>query len=287
MDSLTANDARALFAGMSATRPPGPQVGEISDGVLDGAVGKLAYRLYRPPTPGPHAIVAYFHGGGWVLGSEESDDPFCRDLCLRSNAILVSVNYRHAPEHRFPAAALDAFAAIRWIAANAQALGGTPGRLSVCGWSAGGNIAAVACQMACDAGGPQVRGQVLVNPVTDFDLTTGSAVTHAEGYLLTTATMRWFWDHYANLSDRADPRASPLRWKDLSRLPPALVVTCEFDPLRDQGAAYAEALAAAGVPSRHLDCRGQIHSSLTSVDIVLSAAAARAEIANTLRNFGE
>jgi acetyl esterase/lipase len=137
--------------------------------------------------------------------------------------------------------------------------------------------------MARDAGRPAIDGQVLVNPVTDCDLTSGSAVTNADGYLLTTATMRWFWDQYAEPGDRTDPRASPLRAKDLSRLPPALVVTCEFDPLRDQGAAYAQALAAAGVPSRHLACRGQIHTSLTSVDVILSAAAARAEIAEAIR----
>jgi cation diffusion facilitator CzcD-associated flavoprotein CzcO/acetyl esterase/lipase len=287
IESLSAKEARALFIAMAVTRPPGPEVGEISDGVLQGAAGDLAYRLYRPPTPGPHPLVAYFHGGGWVCGGADSDDPFCRDLCVRSDAIFVSVGYRRAPEQRFPAAALDAYAAIQWLAAHADALGGKPGRLAVCGWSAGGNIAAVACQLARDAGGPDIDGQVLVTPVTDFDLTSASAVDNAEGYLLTTALMRWFWDHYADQSDRADPLASPLRAKNLSNLPPALVVTCEFDPLRDQGAAYAEALAAAGVPARHLPCRGHVHTSLTAVDVILSGAGARAEIGETLRRFFE
>ena len=122
---------------MAAERPPGPEVGEIVDGVLPGAAGVLDYRLYRPARPGPHPIVAYFHGGGWVLGSLDSDDPLCRDLCVRSDAIIVSVNYRHAPEARFPAAADDAFAAVQWIAANANELGGIPGQLAVAGWSAG------------------------------------------------------------------------------------------------------------------------------------------------------
>ena len=220
-----------------------------------------------------------------MFGGTDSDDPFCRDLCVRSEAIVVSVGYRPAPEHRFPAAALDAFAAVGWIAANAQGLGGKPGRLAVCGWSAGGNVAAVACQLARDAGGPHIAGQVLVNPVTDWDLTDRSAVDNAEGYVLTTALMQWFWNHYADLADRKDPKASPLRAKDLSRLPPALIVTCEFDPLRDQGAAYAEALAEAGVASRHLPCRGQIHTSLTAVDLILSATAARAEIGKTLARY--
>jgi acetyl esterase/lipase len=285
LETLSAADARTMVTAMAAQRPTGPIVGEILDGVLQGAAGELIYRLYRPTTRGPHSIVAYFHGGGWVFGGADSDDPFCRDLCVRSDAVIVSVGYRHAPEHRFPAAALDAFAAVQWIGANAPSLGGTPGRLAVCGWSAGGNVAAVACQLARDAGGPRISGQLLVNPVTDWDLSGGSAVENAEGYVLTTALMKWFWDHYASPADRRDPRASPLRAKDLSGLPPALIVTSEFDPLRDQGAAYADALARAGVESRHLPCRGHIHTSLTAVDLILSGTGARAQMGEGLRRF--
>jgi cation diffusion facilitator CzcD-associated flavoprotein CzcO/acetyl esterase/lipase len=285
VETLTVPAARALMSAMGAGRPPGPNVGEIVDGVLQGAAGELPYRLYRPKTKGPHAIVGYFHGGGWVLGAADSDDPFCRDLCVRADAIIVTVGYRHAPEDRFPAAALDAFAALTWIADHAVRLGAEQGRLAVCGWSAGGNLAAVVCQMARDAGGPHIAGQVLVNPVTDWDLTRGSGIENAEGYVLTGALMQWFWDHYADLPDRKNPNASPLRAKDLSRLPPALIVTSEFDPLRDQGAAYADALAAAGVASRHLPCRGHIHTSLVAVDLIVSGAAVRAEIAAALRGF--
>jgi len=270
---------------MAFGRPPGPAVGDVADGVLPGAAGPLAYRRYRPPSPGPHPIVVYFHGGGWVLGGLDSDDPFCRDLCARSDAIVVSVDYRHAPEARFPAAIEDGFAALRWIAANADALGGDAGRLAVCGWSAGGNIAAVVCQMARDAGGPYIAGQVLVTPVTDCDFTRESYVANGEGYLLTAPMMRGFWDHYADPADRALPAASPLRARDLSGLPSALVVTCEFDPLRDEGAAYARALAAAGVDAQHLPCRGQIHMSVPAVDVILSAAGAREEIGAALRRF--
>jgi cation diffusion facilitator CzcD-associated flavoprotein CzcO/acetyl esterase/lipase len=285
LETLTVPAARSLIVAMGAGRPPGPDVGEIVDGALQGAAGELPYRLYRPKTKGPHPIVGYFHGGGWVFGAADSDDPFCRDLCVRADAIILSVGYRHAPEYRFPAAALDAFAALKWIAAHAAVLGTEPGRLAVCGWSAGGNLAAVACQLARGAGGPHIAGQVLVNPVTDWDLTRGSGVENAEGYVLTGALMQWFWDHYADPPNRQDPSASPLRAKDLSRLPPALTVTCEFDPLRDQGAAYANALAAAGVASRHLPCRGHIHTSLMAVDVIVSGAAARAEIAKALRGF--
>jgi cation diffusion facilitator CzcD-associated flavoprotein CzcO/acetyl esterase/lipase len=285
IDTLSVADARGLMKAMEATRPPGPDVGEVIDGVLRGAAGPLPYRLYRPASPGPHPIVVYFHGGGWVLGDLAADDPFCRDICVRSGAVVVSVDYRHAPEARFPAAVDDGFAAVRWIAANADTLGGDASRLAVCGWSAGGNIAAVACRMARDAGGPAIAGQVLVTPVTDCDFGRASYVENADGYVLTTALMRWFWNHYADPAERLDPKASPLRAPDLSGLPPALVVTCEFDPLRDEGAAYAEALAAAGVEARHLPCRGQIHTSVPAVDMILSATSARAEVGAALRRF--
>src|SRR6185503_9393678 len=162
---------------------------------------------------------------------------------------------RHAPEARFPAAADDGLAAVRWVAAHADELGGRPGPLVVAGWSAGGNIAAVTCQLVRDAGGPQIAGQLLLTPVTDSDLTRPSYVENADGYVLTTPLMKWFWDHYAEPAVRSDPRAAPLRAQDLSRLPPACVVTCEFDPLRDEGVAYAEALAAAGVPTRQVAAR--------------------------------
>ena len=285
METMAVADARALLAGMAIGRPPGPEVSDVADGVLDGTAGLLAYRCYRPASPGPHPIVVYFHGGGWVLGGLDSDDPFCRDLCVRSESIVVSVDYRHAPEARFPAAVDDGFAAVRWIAANADALGGDASRLAVCGWSAGGNIAAVVCQMARDAGGPRIAGQVLVNPVTDCDLGRESYVANSDGYILTTALMRWFWDQYADPADRTDPKASPLRARDLSGLPPALVVTAEFDPLRDEGAAYTAAMAAAGVDVCQLACRGQIHTSVTAVDMILSAGGAREEIGAALRRF--
>jgi len=284
MESMSARDARALIEAGAAARPPGPEVGEIIDGLLPGAEGELDYRLYRPSSPGPHPVVAYFHGGGWVLGSHDSDDPFCRDLCVRSDAVIVSVNYRHAPEARFPAAADDAFAAVQWIAARATELGGIPGQLAVAGWSAGGNVAAVACQLARDAGGPEIRGQLLLTPVTDCDPSRPSFQENAEGYSLTAPMMEWFWDHYANSEDRHHPKASPLRG-DLSNLPPALIVTAEFDPLRDEGVAYADALAAAGVPVRHLPARGHVHTSLTMVDVVPSGAGVRAQMAEALRGF--
>ena len=284
LESMSYEDARAFSTAMAGQRPPGPEVGEIIDGTYPGAAGELAYRLYRPPTAGPHPLVVYFHGGGWVLGSEQSDDPFCRDLCVRSGSIIVSANYRHAPEARFPAAPDDGFAAVQWVAANAASLGGQPGQLAVAGWSAGANVAAVVCQTARDAGGPTIVGQLLLNPVTDTDFSRRSYVENADGYLLTAGLMAWFWDHYAEPADRTHPKAAPLLG-DLSDLPPALVVTCEFDPLRDEGDAYADALEAAGVRVQRLACRGQIHTSLTAVDAILSGAGPRAIMGDALRQF--
>ena len=285
LESMPVDEARAFYAQMSTTRPPGPDVGEIVDGVLPGATGDLAYRLYRPPTPGPHPIVVFFHGGGWVVGDAVSDDPLCRDLCVRSDAIVISADYRHAPEHRFPAAVDDAMAAVRWVADNAEALGGMPGRLAVCGWSAGGNLAAVVSRLTRDAGGPHIVGQVLLTPPTDGDLTRASYVENADGYGLTTALAQWCYDHYIDPADRRDPRFAPLCAGDLSGLPPAIVVTAEFDPLRDEGKAYAAALDAAGVPVEHVRARGHTHQSLTMVDVALSGAPVRARIANALRGF--
>ena len=285
MDSMSATDARAFSDLMSADRPAGPEVGEIVDGTLPGADGALRYRLFRPASPGPHPVVVYFHGGGWVLGDEKSDEPFCRDLCSRSDALIVSVDYRHAPEARFPAAIDDAFAATQWIAANAAGLGGAPGQLAVAGWSAGANLAAVVCQLARDHGGPEISGQLLLTPVTDGVESAPSHDENAEGYMLTKALMTWFWDHYADPADRSDPKASPLRAETLADLPPAFVVTSEFDPLRDEGTAYAEAMAAAGVDVHHLRARGHLHTSITAVDVMLSGASIREQMAVGLRSF--
>ena len=204
---------------------------------------------------------------------------------MRSDMVIVSVNYRHAPEARFPAAADDAFAALQWIAAHTQELGGIPGELMVAGWSAGGNLAAVVSQLARDAGGPEISGQLLVTPVTDCDLDTGSYRENADGYVLTKPLMEWFWDYYVDAADRNDPRCSPLQAKDLSHLPPAFIVTAEFDPLRDEGNAYAAALEQAGVPVTLLQGRGHTHTSLSMVDVILSGAPIRAQMADALKSF--
>jgi cation diffusion facilitator CzcD-associated flavoprotein CzcO/acetyl esterase/lipase len=285
IESMSPVEARAFSEASSAMRPTGPEVGDIVDGVLPGAAGDLNYRLYRPASPGPHPVVVYFHGGGWVFGSHTSDDPLCRALCSLADVVIVSVDYRHAPESRFPAAADDGYAALSWVASNISALGGVPGKLAVAGWSAGGNVAAVAAQTARDSGGPTLCGQLLLTPVTDGSRQHPSHLENAEGFILTKTLMEWFWNHYADPKDRSNPKASPLLAADLSGLPPAMVVTCQFDPLRDEGDAYAEALRAAGVPVRHLRARGHVHTSLTMVDMLPSGAGARRQMAEAIKGF--
>ena len=196
-------------------------------------------------------------------------------VCNRARSV-ISVDYRHAPEARFPAAPDDAFAAIQWIAANAASLGGIPGQLAVCGWSAGANLAAVVCQMARDAGGPAISGQLLVTPVTDCDFTRKSYHENEQGYFLTKSLMQWFWDHYADPSERLDPRGRlPCGRTTSQAFLPHWLLLVNSIPLRDEGIAYVEALQAAGDDAaRHLPCRGHIHSSLSLVDMVLSGAGA-------------
>jgi cation diffusion facilitator CzcD-associated flavoprotein CzcO/acetyl esterase/lipase len=284
LEALGATDLRAFMEAAAAANPPGPDVGEVIDGTLPGASGPLAYRLYRPASPGPHSLLCYFHGGGWVIGNQVSDDPLCRDLCVRSDVVVISVDYSHAPEVRFPIAADDAYDALTWVADHAEELGAIPGQLAVGGWSAGGNLAAVATHRARDVGGPALVGQLLLCPVTDGSSERPSYAENGEGYILTADLMRWFWDQYAHPDDRTHPRASPLLG-NLEGLPPACIVTAEFDPLRDDGVAYGEALRAAGVPVEHLVGRGQIHTSIPMVDVIISGADVRAQMAQALRGF--
>ena len=201
--------------------------------------------------------------------------------------MIVSVDYRHGPEARFPAAADDAFAAVRWIAANAESIGGIPGQLAVAGWSAGANLAAGRLP-TCDRcrGGPHDRRPTAGHTGDRRAIRVRPSYhENADGYVLTAPLMNWFWDHYADPDDRSDPRASPLRAASLADLPPAAIFTSEFDPLRDEGDAYAVALTAAGVEVQHVPCRGHIHTSLTAVDMIISSAPIRARMADAVTGF--
>lgn len=242
---------------------PGPAVEHVHDRVLPGPYGPIPLRIYHPAPPGRLPLIVFFHGGGWVVGSLDAAEATCRAWANDARAVVVSVNYHHAPEHPFPAAVEDAYTATRWASEHASELGGDSSRLVVAGQSAGGNLAAVAAIMARDRGGPPIALQILWAPVLDCDLDTASYLANATGYGLTRAGMQWFWNHYApdpNLS--RNPYASPLRAPELARLPPALVLTAEFDPLRDEAHAYADRLSASGVPVTYLEFAGMVHGYL-------------------------
>jgi acetyl esterase len=237
-------------------------VGDVEDLTIPVEHGELAARVYRPEGPGgPVPTVVLFHGGGFVIGDLDTHDNQSRAVCRDVGAVVLSVAYRVAPEDRFPAAVDDCFAAARWAEANVERLGGDAARIAVAGDSAGGNLAAVVAQLARDAGAPKLAAQLLVYPATDFrddDERYPSRAENAEGYFLTRADMEWFARNYAEEADDADPRLSPITG-ELEGLPPAVVVTAQYDPLRDEGDAYARALEAAGVTVVHRSFDGMIH----------------------------
>ncbi|MEM7404145.1 MAG: alpha/beta hydrolase [Pseudomonadota bacterium] len=239
----------------------GPEMAVV-DRNIPGPGGELALRLYRP-AEGTRPVIVYYHGGGWVIGSLDTHDGLCRHLASMSGAVVVSVDYRLAPEAPFPAGVEDAYAALAWVAANAVALDVDPARLIVSGDSAGGNLAAVVALMARDQGGPEIAFQALLYPATDMHCTAPSHQLFTQ-HLLTPESIAWFQSHYLRGdADRDDWRASPACAQSLADLPAALVLTAGFDPLRDEGHAYHEALLAAGNVSTYRCFDGQIHGFLT------------------------
>lgn len=240
----TVAEARASM--LARPRQPGPEMAHEEDRRIPGPGGEIPVRIYRPQGE-TGAVLVYFHGGGWVLGNLDTHNNQCRNLAQAAGCVVVAVDYRVAPEHRFPAAAEDAYAATKWVAENARSLDVDANRLAVGGESAGGNLAAVVCQMARDRGGLAIVQQWLAYPVTDHAFETASYRDNSAGFGLELETMRWFWTHYLGDQDGSNPYASPLRSQSLAGLPPAIVVTCEYDVLRDEGNAYAERLKEAGV----------------------------------------
>lgn len=269
MNELTVAQARQTTAlRIPKSRSTAPVAG-IVDRAIPGPAGDIPIRVYTPEGAGPFPLLLYFHGGGFVVGSIDGSHELCRTLCGGAGCVVVSVGYRLAPEHRFPAAPDDCLAATRWAAGNAAELGADPARLVVAGDSAGGNLAAVTALRLRDEGGPPLRGQLLIYPVADYHTPpTPSYLANANGYLLTRAMMIWFWGHYLNHAGEADdPHAAPLRAPDLAGLPRALVITAEFDPLRDEGERYAERLQAAGVPAVLSRYDGMVHGFLLFADL--------------------
>lgn len=248
------------------------------------AAGDIPVRLYRPESAEPPPLVVYFHGGGWTIGNLETHDGLCRSLANRSGCAVLAVDYRLGPEHRFPAAVEDAMAATRWAADHAEELGVDPGRLGVAGDSAGGNLAAVVSLLARDAGGPRISHQLLIYPATDLTRDWPSYQENAEGYFLTVRDMQWFESHYVrSAADRDDWRVSPGVAPSHADLPEAMVVTAEYDPLRDQGETYGELLRAAGVPVRVVRYPGMIHGFL-GIAVLDGAVRAMEEIGAELRS---
>ncbi len=256
----TVEMARAGYLALAETLGRGPDT-DTEDSAVPAPTGDIPVRVYRPRGADDGLpILLYCHGGGWVIGNLDTHDHACRELCVGAGCLVVSVDYRLAPEAKFPAAVHDSWAALQWVAANAEDLGGDPARIAVGGDSAGGNLAAVMSLLARDNGGPQLVFQLLVYPAVDMDFSRPSIEENADGYVLTRDHMTWFRGHYLRSdADRADFRASPLLAPDHGGLPPALVITAEFDPLRDEGRAYAEALRAAGVPAALSNYEGQVH----------------------------
>jgi acetyl esterase len=249
LETLTVQAARERFQTMAELRRQ--MAAEPMDAVRDvkiaGPAGVLTLRIYAPHLPKPAPALVFYHGGGWVIGDLESHDHVCRALANGARCTVVAVDYRLAPEAKFPAAVDDCFAATQWVAANSLELGIDPGRIAVGGDSAGGNLAAAVARLARDRGGPALIYQLLIYPVTDLQMKSASYIENAEGPLLTKAAMAWFIAHYVTGdADRVDPLGSPLLAADLVGLPPAFVLTAECDPLRDEGEAYGKRLKEAG-----------------------------------------
>jgi acetyl esterase len=270
----TPQEARAginALIGLVAGAPE--KVAKIEDRKIPGPAGQIPVRIYTPSVTAPMGALVFFHGGGWVVGDIASHDVLCRSLANGASCVVVSVDYRLAPEHKFPAAPEDSYAATKWVSDNAASLGVDANRIAVGGDSAGGNLAAVVSQMARDRSGPKIAFQLLMYPATDWLHESASQREFTEdGYILSRADMVWFYGHYMNSdADRANPYFSPACAKSLAGLPPAYLLTCSVDPLRDEGETYADALRKAGVAVKSKRYEGVCHGFLMMPGVIDAA----------------
>jgi acetyl esterase len=259
------------------------EVAFVRDLTFEGPAGEVPVRVYHDDPPRPAPLVVFYHGGGWTLGTLDSIGGVCRELAARADCVVASVDYRLAPEHPFPAGLEDAYAALEWTVDNGRAFGGDPDRLAVAGTSAGGNLAAAVSLRAREFDGPDIDHQALLYPMTDRELDRASYREHCDGPLLTRADVEWFWEQYCRSPvDAANPYASVLRAPDHGDLPSATVVTAGHDPLRDEGRAYADALAADGTPVERLHYPSMAHGFLSLTDDVRAADDAMDDVVTRL-----
>lgn len=287
--TLSVEQARAAdLAAIQAAAGNHEPVHQVVDREIPGPGGSLPIRIYRPQADGPLPVLVYFFGGGWVLGTVDTSDDICRRLTNTVPCVTVSIGYRLAPEHKFPAAVHDCFAGVRWVAEHVTEFDGDPGRLAVAGDSAGGNLSAAVTLLAREQGGPAISHQVLVYPNTDYRSDTESIRENDDPCFFNQNSVSWYWDHYLpSPSDGDNPLASPLRSPDLHGLPPALVITAEYDPLRDQGEQYAERLRDAGVAVELTRYPGMVHGFFAMGGVLDSAGEAMAQVTEYLRKaFG-
>lgn len=284
MSSMTPEVIRQAIAAQTALYEPTEEVARVENRAIPGPAGEIPVRIYTPQGEGPFPALVFFHGGGWVICTLDTHDGQCRSLVNGAGCVVVSVDYRLAPEHKFPAAPEDCYAATKWVAEHAAEINGDASRLAIGGDSAGGNLTAVVAQMARDQGGPRLVFQLMIYPATNFTAQTISIQENGDGYGLTVEDMDWFSNHYLNNEeDRLNPLASPALAKDLSNLPPALIITAEYDPLRDEGEEYGRLLQAAGVPVTISRYDGVIHGFFGMAAILDKARAAIDEASQALR----
>ena len=282
--ALTPPLLRQAMATMPGSAGPVEPLPRVESRTLPGPAGEIPVRIYAASEARGLPGLVYFHGGGFVIGGLDTHDGTCRSLAKATGCIVVSVDYRLAPEHKFPAGPEDCYAATRWVAEKGAEIGVDPSRIAIGGDSAGGNLAVVVALMARDRGGPALRHQLLIYPVTNHDFSTASYEENKQGYLLSREMMRWFWNHYLSDAKQGEqPYASPLRVKSFAGLPPAHVITAEFDPLRDEGEALAARLAADGVPTTRTRYDGMIHGFFSMTAQVDAAKRAVAEAAAAVR----
>jgi acetyl esterase len=274
LHEMTPDEARGLGGMLGDMYGPGPEMARVSNEMVDSPGGSFPVRVLTP-NDDPRGVFVYYHGGGWVIGAIDEFDTLGRTIAQRTGCTVVLVDYRLAPEHRYPVAADDSWAALQWVVDHRGDLAGADAPLIVGGDSAGGNLSAIVALKARDAGGPDIALQVLVYPVTDCDVDNASYTDPQNQLLLSRDSMIWFWDHYApDAADRTNPDASPLRAADLSGLPPAVVITAEHDPLRDEGEAYAKRLEEAGNTVQFQRFDGQMHGFFTMINVLPGSAAA-------------